>query len=491
MNVLQSGGNAVDAAVAAAAVNVVTKPNRTQLGGDAFVLIWHRDTGAVECLNAGGRAPGGARAELFTAGMPRSGAAASTVPGIVDSWLELLGRRGSRTLSGLLEPAIALCDQGFPVSLHLSTGMAAIGPSSPPALRSAFLKDGQRPYEPAELFRQPELADSLRAISNEGRDGFYAGRVGKAIVAAMDDGGGLIGLDDLSRPTAHWHDPLVSTYRGCTVFEQALPSQGLILLEALKAVEAFDLPAWGMTSPDAVHVMVEATRRAFADVRRYVADPDFEHVPADWLLSDDHAREIASAIDMRRASGSAVAITSDTTSFVVADENVAVCFIQSVFANWGSRFVIPATGILMNNRMMGFNPDPQSPNRVAPHKRAVHTLNNFLVVRDGRLLIGGGTPGADFQVQTNLQVIAAVLDWGHDLQAAVDSPRWATSTGGRLTMESRVDATIRDDLAGRGHQVEVAAPWGVRACSQLISSLPGGGWAVASDLRGEGLALAI
>jgi gamma-glutamyltranspeptidase/glutathione hydrolase len=369
--------------------------------------------------------------------------------------------------------------------------MGAIGPAAPGPLRSAFLKGGDRPYQPGETFHQPALAESLRAVAAGGRDGFYRGPVGKAIAGAMEDADGLIDLDDLARPTAHWHEPLTSSYRGCTVYEQALPSQGLILLEALNVVDSFDLPAWGLTSPDAIHVMVEATRSAFADVRRHVADPAFEHVPADWLLSAAHAREIASAIDLRRAAAGGVAISSDTTSFVVADESLAVCYIQSVFANWGSRFVIPGTGILMNNRMMSFHADPASPNRVAPHKRAIHTLNNFLVVKDGNLIVGGGTPGADFQVQTNLQVIAGVVDWGLDLQAAVDSPRWATSTGGRLTLESRIAPAIREDLASRGHEAEVAPPWGVRACSQVIASLPDGGWAVASDLRGEGLALAL
>ena len=168
-----------------------------------------------------------------------------------------------------------------------------------------------------------------------------------------------------------------------------------------------------------------------------------------------------------------------------------MCYIQSVFAPWGSRFLIPGTGILMNNRMTGFSLDPASPNCLAPGKRTVHTLNNFLVVKDGRLVVGGGTPGADFQVQTNLQVITAVVDGGMDLQAAVDLPRWVTSTGGRLSIESRAPEGLRADLTSRGHQLNVTGPWGVRACSQVIASLDDRGWAVASDLRGEGLALAL
>jgi gamma-glutamyltranspeptidase/glutathione hydrolase len=389
-----------------------------------------------------------------------------------------------------LQPAISFCEDGFPVSLHLATGMASLPRAQDDALKAAFLNAKGAPYQTGETFRQPELAESFRAIASDGRNGFYAGRVGKAIAEAMAKAGGLIGLDDLSEPTARWQEPLVSSYRGCNVFEQALPSQGLILLIALNVVERFPIADWGLTSPDSVHVMVEATRLAFADVRRHAADPDFEPVPTEWLLSEEHGGELAATIDLKRATaGAGVPIASDTTSFVVADEKMAVCYIQSVFSPWGSQFVIPGTGILMNNRMTGFHLDPASPNRLVPKKRTVHTLNNFLVVRDGRLVIGGGTPGADFQVQTNLQVIAGVVDWGLDLQAAVDSPRWATSGGGRLSVESRAPAAVVESLRQRGHDVQPAGPWGVRACSQLVSSLDGGGWAVASDLRGEGLPL--
>ena len=491
MNVLQSGGNAIDAAIAASAVNVVTKPNRTHLGGDAFVLIWHKDSGRVECLNGGGRAPGRAALDAFKGGIPRSGPLSSTVPGLVDTWVELHARCGSKPLAQLIQPAISFCSEGFPVSLHLASAMTSLLSTSEEALRKVFLKEGE-PYRPGETFRQPELAETLGSIAADGREGFYGGRVGRMIAAAMAAAGGLIDLDDLARPTAHWQEPLATSYRGCTVYEQALPSQGIILLEALNIVERFPIREWGLASPDSVHVMVEATRLAFADLRRYGADTDFEEVRVEWLLSDEHAREQANRIDLKRATAvTAFPISSDTTSFVVADETMVVCYIQSVFFAWGSRFVVPGTGILMNNRMNGFHIDPASPNHLAPHKRTVHTLNNFLAVKDGRVVVGGATPGADFQVQTNLQVIAGVLDWGLDIQGALDTPRWATSTGGTLSVETRLAPALRDELIARGHELRLSGPWGARACSEVIASLGGGGWAVASDLRGEGLALAI
>jgi gamma-glutamyltranspeptidase/glutathione hydrolase len=491
MSVLQSGGNAVDATIAAAAVNVVTKPNRTHLGGDAFALIWRRATGEVEALNAGGRAPVAASPELLGDGIPRTGPRASTVPGLVDSWIEMHSRHGSRPLSTLLEPAIGFCEEGFPVSLHLSTAMATLAAVPEEPLREVFTKS-DAPYAHGETFRQPDLGRTLRAIGERGRDGFYAGAVGHAIAEAMSSSGGLVTLEDLAGPAAHWQTPIATTYRGHTVYEQPPPSQGMILLEALSIAEEFPLGDWGASSPDATHAMVEATRLAFADLRRHGADPDFEKVPVERLLSKDYARDRAARIDMARTSKhEGVPIASDTTSFVVADEEMAVCYIQSVFAPWGSRFVIPGTGILMNNRMTGFSLDAASPNCLAPAKRTVHTLNNFLVVKDGRLVVGGGTPGADFQVQTNLQVITAVVDGGMDLQAAVDLPRWATSTGGRLSIESRAPGSLVEALTARGHELRVLGPWGVRACSQVVASLEDGGWSVASDLRGEGLALAL
>jgi gamma-glutamyltranspeptidase/glutathione hydrolase len=497
MNVLQSGGNAVDAAIAAAAVNVVTKPHRTQLGGDAFALIWHRRDDTVECLNAGGRASNNATPARFEDGVPSRGPRASTVPGLVDSWIELHRRHGSRPLEELLEPAIELADRGFPISMRLAgaMGMVASGTAgiSDPVARDVFLASGQRAYREGQTFRQTDLAETLRRIGRDGRDGFYAGATGKAITDAMAASGGLLDRTDLAQPTAHWHDPQTTSYAGCTVYEQALPSQGIILLEALNIVEQFPLSEWGPTSPDSVHVMMEATQLAFADIRRYAADPAVESVPAERLCSKEHAEARAAEIDLSRTKRHGpAALPSDTTSFVVADEQTVVSYIQSVYWPWGSGFVIPGTGILMNNRMRGFHTDPNSPNRVAPGKRAVHTLNTFLVLRDGGLVVGGGTPGGDFQVQTNLQTIVGVLDWALDLQSAIDAPRWVSLGDGRVAMEARFPETAAQELEARGHTVERMAAWeGTMARSQVIASTAAGGWAVASDLRGEGIALAL
>jgi len=495
MNTLQRGANAVDATIAASAVNVVIKPHWTHLGGDAFVLIWRRDRDTVECLNAGGRASRHATPDKFAGGIPAHGPRASTVPGLVDAWCELHARHGSRPLAELLAPAIELAERGFPASQRLAGAMTMLTDGRLPVddeTRRTFLADGARPCQPGETFRQPELAETLRRIAAHGRDGFYAGATGRAIVEAMRAGSGLIDEADLADPAALWHDPLSTTYRGVTVYEQALPSQGCILLMALNIAEQFPLRDWGLGSADGMHAMIEATRLAFADSRRYAADPLFEAVPIAELLSKERARLRAQEIDMQRARRhEAAPVRSDTTSFVVADETTAVSLIQSVFWPWGSGVTIPGTGVLMNNRMTGFSLEAESPNRIAPGKRAVHTLNTFLAVRDGSLVVGGGTPGGDFQVQCNLQTIAGVVDWGLDLQAAIDAPRWITVGPNVLALENRFPAAVIDGLRARGHAVERLAAWdAAQSRSQVIASRPGGGWAVASDLRGEGVALA-
>jgi len=392
-----------------------------------------------------------------------------------------------------LRRAIALANDGFPVSTHLAVQTAVLeqrtasAPGHP--IRQLFLAEGTRRYQRGETIRQPQLAETLAAIASDGREGFYGGRVGRAIVETMRSEGGLIDEEDLAQPQAHWHEPTSTTYRDCTVYEQAPPSQGIIVLMALNIIEQFPIAEWGLDSADSVHVMSEAIRLAFKDSRRFLADPLVVDVPIEKLLSKDHAAQHALEIDMSRAGSGAVPAGSDTTAFVVADRDTAVCFIQSVFAVWGSGVVIPGTGVLMNNRMLGFSADPAHPNCVAPGKRTVHTLNNFLCVRDGRLLVGGGTPGADFQVQSNVQTIAGVVDWQLDLHSAINAPRWVITADGRLAMESRFPEGALAELQRRGHRLLRCGPWELSR-SQVVASLPDRGWAVASDLRSEGLAIA-
>jgi gamma-glutamyltranspeptidase/glutathione hydrolase len=494
----EKGGNAADAAIAAAAVHAVTMPHRTQLGGDVFALVWRRGPNTVDCLNAGGRAPRLATPERFSGTIPSHGAVSSSVPGFIDGLLELHVTYATLPLDTLFIPAIRHAEEGFAVSLHLWDAMRQLVTYTEPevaGLRQAFLKDGREPYTPGSVLRQPDLAQTLREIIEEARDGFYAGPVGRRIAEAMREAGGLIDEKDLEEPTAVWDDALTASYHGVDVYEQALPSQGLILLEALNIAENFPIGEWGRRNADAAHVMIEATKLAMADSRRYTADPNFTDVPVEKMLSKEHGRARASEINLRQAGRPvAAALTGgETTQFVVADEDLAITLIQSVFHPWGARFLVPGTGILMNDRLSGFSLDPASPNYLTPGKRTVTTLNTFMAIRAGELVVGGGTPGANFQVQCNLQTVVGVLDWGLDLQSAIDGPRWVTVED-KLAIESRFGPELIADLRGRGHSLLELAAWeawdATLSRSQVMASVPGGGWAAASDLRSEGVALA-
>jgi gamma-glutamyltranspeptidase / glutathione hydrolase len=494
MIMMQRGGTAGDALVAAAAVNCVTKPYATQLGGDAFALIWRRKTNEVECLNAGGLAPRRATLEEYGGKIPTVGPRSVTVPGFIDALMELYRGYATLPLSTLLAPAIRLAEEGFPVSVRFADAIALLpdftGPETA-ALRQAYLKDGRTPYRPGETIRQPALAATLKRIVEDERDGFYAGETADYMARTMAQHGGLLDQEDMKEPLAHWHEPIKTTYGGCDVYEQALPSQGMILLEALNIVENFPLAKWGHGTADTVHVMVEAIKLAFADRRRYAADPLVESVPIDLLLSKEHAKRRAKEIDLARTKEHGPALLrNDTTSFVVADEGTAIAFIQTIYNVWGSRLYIPDAGIVMTNRLSGFSADPSNPNHLAPGKRTVHTLNNFLCLRDGELVFGGGTPGSDFQVQTNLQNVVGALTWGFDLQRAIDAPRWGWTSSGALAIEERFPPETLDDLVARGHDLQRVG-WGAgNGYAHVIASLPDGGWGVGSDIRGEGLALA-
>ncbi len=357
-----------------------------------------------------------------------------------------------------------------------------------PTMARELYVDG-RPARFGEVYRQPALAGVLDGIARRGRSAFYEGEVAERIARTVRETGGCMTADDLASHRADVLEPLTTEYRGYTVYETPPNSQGLILLEELNIVEGFDLAGWGHLSPDAVHHQIEAKKLAFEDRQRFAGDPAFVGFEPSRLLTKEWASERRKAIDPARTRPApAVTASSDTTSFVVVDgEGNACSFIQSIFANWGSAVAVEGTGIVMNNRMTGFSLEPSHPNALAPGKRTMHTLNTYLVFRDGRPYLVGNTPGGDYQVQTNLQVITGVLDFELDPQAAIDAPRWGDSAGG-LLVELEMPAATQQELARRGHAVRpiarAVAPMG-RAQAIVIDRESGvliGG----SDARGEG-----
>lgn len=502
---LQQGGNFADAAIAVSAVLCVTEPYASHLGGDAFIIVYEAKTGKTTALNASGAAPRAATPDRFPDGIPLRGPASASVPGLVDAWFTLHRRWGSRPLADLLAPAIAYAEEGFPAGYRYTRAFrdnAALFNTFPDT--AAALLTAQKLPTPGAMIVQRDLAWTLRQIAAGGRDAFYAGPITERILAHSNRHGGLFSAEDFASHKTLTLDPIRTQYRGYTIHGQPPVSQGHILLQQLNIVEGFDLAALGHNSADTIHLQVEAKKRAFADRHAYLGDPAFVQVPMETLLSKSYAAERRQEISLEQAATTVTAghIDHDTTYFCLADAaGNAISFIQSVFWGFGSGAVAAGTGVLFNNRMTGFSLDPNSPNVLAPGKRTAHTLNAYLITRDEdsaapRLAFVGGTPGGDIQVQSNLQVVCNLIDFGMNPQEAVEAARWQhggsvgapgeTATG-ILALEDRIAPTVREELARRGHALAALGPWGHGSAYQLIAVHPEtGAYLAGSDPRCDG-----
>ena len=494
---LKRGGNAVDAAVAVAAATSVVEPPMSGIGGDGFIMVYSKERDEVQVVNATGAAPAAATRERYLpGGIPFKGILSVSVPGLLAGWAEAHRRYGLLKLSEALSPAIELAENGFPVSHKLAESIAADTLLCEfPTSRAVFTRDG-KPLKPGEILFQRDLARSFREIGEQGPELFYEGAIGHAIDRFVRELGGLLTSTDLKAHRTRWQDPISTGYRGYEVYEAPPNSSGHILLQELNLLEGFDLPALGSNTAESIHLMVEAKRLAFADREAYMADPEFVDVPIQGLLSKDYARERAKCIDAERAAPVAGpgepwrhqpggkrprplsrvgTLAEDTTCFVVVDQwGNAVSQLQSLQSGFGSSLIAGDTGILLNNRMTYWHLEDDHVDRLEPGKRVRHTMNPVMVFRrnGGRreLAMVCGTPGADTQVQTNLQVIAHVLDFGMTVQEAVEAPRWRHlqdrtestyphTAEEQLRMESRVQDGARDGLARRGHRLEMIGAW--------------------------------
>jgi gamma-glutamyltranspeptidase/glutathione hydrolase len=472
LRVLQAGGNAVDAAIAAGAVLAVVEPWSGQLGGDAFLLIAPHADGRVTAINGSGAAPLAASIDRYPEGIPESGWLAATVPGLVDAWRVALERFGSRPLGSLLGDAIHYAERGFPLTARQARSnqaMAAIG-MGVPETRAIFYPGGTPP-PPGYVLRQPDLARTLRVLQAEGPQAFYLGRIAAAIIAAGSRSGGLFTVEDFARHRTDVLDPVETTYRGWRVIEQPPVSQGLIVLIALNILETADLP---LQPAEWVHRQVEANKLALIERLRSVGDPMTSPADLSEILSKRRGRDLAARLDPQHATSLSPAPAGhpDTTYLCVVDEarNV-VSYIHSLYA--GNGIVAGDTGILLNNRMGCFNLEEGSPNRLAPGKRPMHTLNSWMLVRDGQPVVVGGTPGSFWQVQTNLQLITNLIDRQLPLQSAVDAPRWTMGsqtswTDSALSLEGRFLPETAAALERLGHQVQLIGDWEAGGAAQLI-----------------------
>ena len=479
--VLESGGNAVDAAVAANLVLSVVRPHMCGFGGDLFALVYLDGPGQLRALNASGRAPGQAGIEAFQSRgldrIPESGVLTGTVPGAVSGWQELLSNYGTMSLDRLLPEAIHYAENGFPVYEELRQAIAFRQPllERQEAAAGIYCPKGRLPAA-GELLVQPQLAKSYRVLAAEGPDGFYQGELGLALVKASREQGGLFSPEDLAGHRADWVEPLSTDYRGLQICTQPPNSQGLALLMQANLLEHFEAAGLGPDRAELIHLMVEAKKLSFADRDRYVCDPAFHDIPLGELLDKDLARRRAGGIDPGQAAenvspGRFTKGGQDTVYLAVVDgQGNSVSLIQSIYEPFGSCFMVPETGMFLHNRGRGFSLDPDHPNRLEPGKRPFHTLHPAMVLRDGQPLIVLGSPGADGQTQTVIQLIAALIDFQARPQEAVEAPRWRSEADGSLLLEGRFPKAAIQTLSSLGHRVTVLDDYdGVMGSSQVIA----------------------
>ncbi len=478
LDVLRRGGNAVDAAVTAAAVLAVIEPTMTGIGGDLFAIVCDAD-GRLHGLNASG--PTGRAAscdQLVRAGharVPSRGALAVTVPGAVDGWSELLARHGTITLAEALRPAIAYAQDGFPVCEIVAGQWREVEPvlAESPTAAEVFLPGGRAPRA-GEVFANPSLARSLGQIASGGRDAFYRGPLARTISDHLRSLGGLIDEEDFAAYAARWIDPLRTTFRGCEVCELPPNTQGFVVIEMLNILEAFDLRAMGHNTAPYLHAIVEAKRLAFADRDAYLADPDSVDASAlAVLVSKEYAAERRRSIDLdgaaaevasgrlplpssqvrTRANDAPPSGSGDTVCLSAVDgRGMAVSLIQSLFESFGSAVVPPGTGIALQNRGSLFMLDPRHPNRLGPGKRPMHTLIPAMVLRDGLPFLSFGVMGGDLQPQGHVQVMLNMLEFGMTVQEAGEAARIRHSADA-IAVESGIDRDARAGLMARGHRV--------------------------------------
>ncbi len=494
LRILQQGGNAIDAAVAAAAVLCVVEPMMVSPGGDMFAIVWDSKRKELKAINGSGRAPLAASIdELKRRGidkMPSNGIHTVTVPGAVDGWAKLLERYGTMKLAQVLQPAIEYAERGFPVTDVIAADwQAGLSFKDNPDFAATFLPQGKSPA-PGEIFVNKNLAATLKKIAAEGPDVFYRGEIAAKIVKFAHEEGGLHTRRDFANQTSNWVDPISVNYRGYTVYEMPPNTQGMVALEMLNILEGFDLNKLGHNSAEYLHLLVEAKKQAFIDRARHIADPAFYQSPIGKLLSKDYAAEMRKRIDAGRVSDSPATEPrggDDTVYLTVVDKDRnVVSYIQSIFSAFGSGLVAGDTGIVLHNRGAGFSFNPQSPNRLEGGKRPFHTIIPAMVLKDGKPWLSFGVMGGDMQAQGHVQVLLNIIDFGMDVQRAGEQPRFRHFDNG-LALESAIDADTRKALEAKGHRLTIS-PGGFGGYQAIMIDPKTGALFGGSDPRKDGCA---
>lgn len=547
VRILEAGGNAFDAAVAGQAVLSLVDPANNGYGSDAMVLVYDARTKKVFSINAGGPAPELATIEWYNeqygGKLPvDDGLHAATVPGVVDAWFTMLERWGTMTFGEVLQPAIEMAEEGFPLPPGLARSMGSSKLRKHPSSARVY-QPGGKPPEPGSIFRNPDAGRTLRklvdaerqrgtkdrrAALRAARDRFYKGDIAKAMAAFSEENGGLFRYEDFAGYTAHVETPVSTSYRGYDVFKNPSANQGPTELFALNILEGFDLEALGHNSAAYIHTSAEALKLAFADREKYLGDMNFIKIPFEGLLSKEYAAERRALIDAHKASLELrpgdplkfmkgverlerpyhVSLTGDAhhegdTSYIAVvdkDRNM-VSFEPSLHSGWGTGVVMGDLGFILNCRGDYYSLVPGEANALVPGKRPRSTLQSTLVLKDGQPFMVLGSPGGDDQVMRTLQTLVNIIDFDMNIQQAIEAPRWSTESfpaspfphtmrPGHLSVESRIPEDVQEALRGKGHLLNVSGPWSLGANAAIVVNPASGVLSAGADPRADAYASA-
>ncbi len=510
IDLLKQGGSAVDAAIGVNAALGFLEPVSCGIGGDLFAIVWDAKSRKLYGLNGSGRAPLNLTADKVKPNedgtIPLYHPYSWSVPGTVDGWFELHGKFGRLKMKQILAPAIRAASEGEPVPQTIAAAWKRSQRhfADKPGFAATFLPDGRAPRA-GEIFRNPGLARSYRAIADQGRDAFYDGEIAAAIVAFSEANGGFFSRDDFRQHRSEWVEPRGTDYRGVTLYELPPNGQGIAALQMLNILEGYDLRAMGRDSVDFWHTLIEAKKLAYEDRARFYADPAFNDLPVDALISKRYGRERAALIDPQRAArrveaGQPALGHGDTTYLTVADaDGNMVSLIQSNYTGFGSGYVVDGWGFGLQDRGGLFSLDPKSPNYLEPGKRPFHTIIPAFAMRDGEPWLSFGVMGGDMQPQGHVQVLINLVDFDMNLQEAGDAARFhhggsseptgtLMTTGGTVHLEAGVPEQVRRGLVRRGHRL--AHTIGVYGGYQAIARDPESGvYSGASESRKDGCAM--
>ena len=476
LDILKKGGSAVDAAIAANAVLGLVEPASCGIGGDVFAIVWSAEEGKLYGLNGSGRAPQSLTIDYFMdqglTYVPFYGPLPVSVPGCVDGWFTLHEKFGKLSMEEILQPSIAYGNNGFPVSEVIAYEMASSYESvrDQPGFAQTYMPKGRPPVK-GEVFVNKDLANTYQLIAKNGRDAFYKGSIAKTIDRYMKKHGGFLSYEDLASHTSNWVTPVSINYRGYDVWELPPNGQGTAALQMLNILEGFDIAKMGFGSAEYLHVLTEAKKLAYEDRAKFYADPEFNKIPLDALLSDDYASQRRNLIDLNKAADSYPAgdmeiETGNTTYLTVADKDGnMVSFIQSIYSEFASGMVPDGLGFVLQNRGQMFNvQDKSHANALEPSKRPFHTIIPAFITKDGKPWVSFGLMGGAVQPQGHAQIVVNVVDFGMNLQEAGDAPRMrhrgssqptgsTMTNGGTLYLESGFAPETLRELSKKGHRI--------------------------------------